>query len=764
MQKFLHGLLLVLVVFVTTSFSDPVIGQSSVITLAFPWGARAAGMGETFTGIADDEAALFYNPAGLGQAPLTKKWLHHTISSPATVDSLPGVKALASQKGQKDIWATTDNNKLFRFSKGSWTDYAMQIVDSGQTVEDLARIFLPEADKEAISKAAYTIRVRNSVYKKEMKKSAKMMVEQGVDRTTADSLALLIATRPTYEHNRTDIYAYLLGVVEDAQAQTLAADMARLYEIAPPLWGQFYTMSIPFEVAFSSTINDIVIDQNSRLWVATDDGLWRYDFEWRRYGVEERIKNDTINALFVNEDNTILIATQTGAYTFEKGLIAPITTDSSLQSAAITSLMQPTLQETYFGTSQGLYLVTSTGSTHIDTTTGLVSNQVNALFYDQNGDLWVGGKGGVSHFDGKSWSRFKFEGSSVTSISEERKNHLWFATDNGAVEYIYSPKKEYTEWKVHHKNNNLRSNDVREIIYHNFDTYVATSEGISVYQHGEIRASIFFENLLPSLHLDNMWHAAVAAIIPIKEYGTIGLAVNQLYFGDIPSYNPDGTVGDTSNAFEMAIGLTYGLPIAKHSSVGITAKYFYSRLEKNVSEVSSIAFDLGVMRHEAFGKKLRFGFSMLNMGPAVAYQEQTDKDPIPFTLRGGVSWRPIDKGATRLTLAMDLDREVIYVDPTTGEPASWFVAIGKDLFNDERETASDELQKIILHIGTEFTFQDLFSGRVGYMHDAAGERKEINLGVGIKAGRILGDFGIIMALGDNTVRQNQVRFSLTYAQ
>ncbi|MGB7568659.1 MAG: PorV/PorQ family protein, partial [Chitinivibrionales bacterium] len=41
------------------------IGQSSALTLAWPSGARSLGMGDVGTALADDEDALFYNPAGL---------------------------------------------------------------------------------------------------------------------------------------------------------------------------------------------------------------------------------------------------------------------------------------------------------------------------------------------------------------------------------------------------------------------------------------------------------------------------------------------------------------------------------------------------------------------------------------------------------------------------------------------------------------------------------------------------------------------------
>lgn len=48
------------------------VGESAVITLVFPYGARMRGMGEVGTALADDECMIFTNPAGLGQ-PL-ERW------------------------------------------------------------------------------------------------------------------------------------------------------------------------------------------------------------------------------------------------------------------------------------------------------------------------------------------------------------------------------------------------------------------------------------------------------------------------------------------------------------------------------------------------------------------------------------------------------------------------------------------------------------------------------------------------------------------
>ena len=42
------------------------VGESAVITLSLPFGARSTAMGELGTALADDGSALFFNPAGLG--------------------------------------------------------------------------------------------------------------------------------------------------------------------------------------------------------------------------------------------------------------------------------------------------------------------------------------------------------------------------------------------------------------------------------------------------------------------------------------------------------------------------------------------------------------------------------------------------------------------------------------------------------------------------------------------------------------------------
>jgi len=56
---------------------------------------------------------------------------------------------------------------------------------------------------------------------------------------------------------------------------------------------------------------------------------------------------------------------------------------------------------------------------------------------DKIGNLWFGSNGGVSKYDGKSFTNFTIkEGLSnnyVFSILEDKSGNLWFGTDGGGV-------------------------------------------------------------------------------------------------------------------------------------------------------------------------------------------------------------------------------------------------------------------------------------------------------------------------------------------
>jgi hypothetical protein len=104
-------------------------------------------------------------------------------------------------------------------------------------------------------------------------------------------------------------------------------------------------------------------------------------------------------------------------------------------------------------------------------------------------------------------------------------------------------------------------------------------------------------------------------------FGTVGLSLKSLDFGDIPvttTEDPDGTNGGTYSPSYVTLGLTYSRQITDVVSVGGTAKL----VNESIGRVSSsgVAFDLGLQYSGLFGvKAVQLGITVKNIGPSMRF-------------------------------------------------------------------------------------------------------------------------------------------------
>ena len=70
---------------------------------------------------------------------------------------------------------------------------------------------------------------------------------------------------------------------------------------------------------------------------------------------------------------------------------------------------------------------------------GLVQMQIQCLFQDSRGYIWIGTKGGVSKFNGETFENFRQQNGLlhpyVYNIAEDSKGNIWFAHAKGLTEY-----------------------------------------------------------------------------------------------------------------------------------------------------------------------------------------------------------------------------------------------------------------------------------------------------------------------------------------
>jgi ligand-binding sensor domain-containing protein len=109
---------------------------------------------------------------------------------------------------------------------------------------------------------------------------------------------------------------------------------------------------------------------------------------------------------------------------------------------------------------------------------GLPFVQVSAIYQDSKGNLWTGGYGGLSKFDGYTFKNFTPHDGllnySVTSITEDNEGNIWIGTINGINKFDGKKFSSY-DTKL-----GLISNNITCILKdHKGNLWFGTSEGLS---------------------------------------------------------------------------------------------------------------------------------------------------------------------------------------------------------------------------------------------------------------------------------------------
>ncbi len=154
-------------------------------------------------------------------------------------------------------------------------------------------------------------------------------------------------------------------------------------------------------------------------------------------------------------------------------------------------------------------------------------------------------------------------------------------------------------------------------------------------------------------------YAAVTSTFP--EFGTVGLSIKSLSFGDIEITTedaPDGT-GQLFSPAYLTIGLTYSRLLTDRISVGVTTKLITERIDR--VSASGVAFDAGI-QYTGFANVagLSIGVAVKNIGPTMQfdgsgllreasvedsrrpasnYKIQASSDELPSVIELGVGYR-----------------------------------------------------------------------------------------------------------------------------
>lgn len=261
-----------------------------------------------------------------------------------------------------------------------------------------------------------------------------------------------------------------------------------------------------------NTVYAIVQDRQGYLWIGTWDGLNKYDgLKFTTYNKESGLSNEVINCLLESDDGNLWIGTENGLNYLDRrsGVITvfqnnPIDS-TTLSDNWINHLFQAPSGKIYIGTRRGFnvldpetgkvqryqsrdaanrrtksnnvrfinryndeYLVgTDFGlvrynpGTHEnirylnrpDDSASLSNNQVNVIFPDSGGRVWIGTENGLNILD---WDKGTFtvflhdptdnsslSNNSVKTIFQDNAGVIWIGTDGGGISVFNDDKKNF---------------------------------------------------------------------------------------------------------------------------------------------------------------------------------------------------------------------------------------------------------------------------------------------------------------------------------
>ncbi len=768
------------------------VGQSAVITLVFPPGARATGLGEAFTAVADDANATYFNPAGLGQDPMSNTWKAYSMSTGDVLTAIAAKRKMTFGMNEK-IWAGT-NHGVLRFNGKAWESYERHLIVQGDNLQTVAKKYLAVDDDAVIRRAIMTIKKANNIemsrtteleryFQKEVSDSIQKVKHVSVDNLVGDVMSL-----SKFDRTAAQIYGLIVSKVDSVKASRMSDDIVKIISKKDTQFEDLVELKIPFRIAVDESVTAMTLDSLDRVWVGTAHGLWRYDGSvWNYYTEADGMPSNAVGAVCVGRSGAVAVGTDAGIAIYDDGKWTRPSGAIGLLDSAVTAIAFGKGDAMYVGTHSGLAMRKDSVWTRVDTASGLLDPDVRALFVDSKGRLWAGGANGVSIYDETAWKRYKFPGSIVSSIIEHPNGTIWIGTNKGAISFrqgdarIDSHGKVHQpppEWKVFHSKNALKGDDVQGVSVQGKDVWLATKEAVNKYDFADQQVLMFYEPLLPAFKIPDLWHVYLAYVLPTEDWGTLGVAVNFINFGLNTSTDEQGRELAQFRSWEGVFGLSYGLLLARDLSVGLNIKYVYSALAPNIGPGNegigtTFAIDAGLLKRNLFFKNLDFGLNLQNMGPSIYYISQSESDPIPFTIRLGLAYKPIQTSFLELRLLLDAEREIVKNYSDKG-PDPFFVAIWTGMLDDKSDypTLISNLEEINLHGGIELWYANMLALRVGHLYDYVGKRFELTLGLGIKYANMNFDWSFIhspegfmqgiVADGSNGSRDGQWRASFIF--
>jgi signal transduction histidine kinase/ligand-binding sensor domain-containing protein/CheY-like chemotaxis protein/HPt (histidine-containing phosphotransfer) domain-containing protein len=194
-------------------------------------------------------------------------------------------------------------------------------------------------------------------------------------------------------------------------------------------------------------------DRENRLWILTNSGLNRYDYENDRFiHMGEPFEERILNTMIQDTDGNFWFGT------YNNGVI----------------VADPDMRDFRFYTHNK------------SDPSSLSNNLVSVIFQDSAGSIWLGTNGGLDRWNGRGFEHFRYNpedtssisGNKITVIVEDDFGQLWIGTNSGGLNLYDRATREFTHFTTR---NGLPSNYVAAVVQDDQKRmWISTSRGLVI--------------------------------------------------------------------------------------------------------------------------------------------------------------------------------------------------------------------------------------------------------------------------------------------
>ncbi len=355
--------------FSVSSYAD--ISNAAMLFLRIAAGARPAGMGEAFVAVADDATATHWNPAGLGNPPLSDSWIN--VRVPDQYRPLTGVATVKAGGGSTyqayDLWAISPKG-LVRYDNRNWNVDEVFATKTDQTAERIVSSYCDIADPQQLERVMDRVARANN----------------------ADSYENLVAFRDSLLTHLPD------GYDRKDEIQLSADSVLIYYRLCRLNWTPLKEAIKNYSDAIAS--GSMGKTQADRIWSRLDQSRMRYLPEDLHIPYSALVEG--VPTSIASDGQRLAVGTSNGLLTYNGQRWTIYTETKGLPSNKVTSL-QLAGSVIVVGTDKGLAIYDGVRTEPVVDSTNSLTGEIEAVGGAASPNLLAVSGGDLYRYDGRKW-------------------------------------------------------------------------------------------------------------------------------------------------------------------------------------------------------------------------------------------------------------------------------------------------------------------------------------------------------------------------